>query len=220
MNKKITLTIDSEPIQHLINADYKFQTLFNLVGALSYQLNNDPYTSIVETVVGQMLSNKVADIMIDRLINICESGRIDTGSIKQLSVDSMRSIGISRRKAQCIVDFTSTYNKKAYSIKNLSLLTDEEIIERITSIKGLGIWSAKMFLLFVMGRENVMPYEDMAFLQAFVWYHELPAVPPKDEIKEFCKKWSPYISIAARYLYKALDNGLTKKSFASYTNIA
>jgi DNA-3-methyladenine glycosylase II len=216
MKKKIIINNDSESLRHLIKADKKFATLYRLVGELSYQLSGDPYSFIIETIVGQMISNKVAEIFTDRLIKICNSGKIDTNSVKRLSLDKLQSIGISRRKAQCIIDFTDKYDAKKYTAKNLSSLSDDEIIKEITSVKGLGIWSAKMFLLFVLGRENILPYEDAAFLQAFVWYNGLLSSPSKSDIKRMGEKWSPYMSVAARYLYKALDNGLTKKPFSSY----
>jgi len=217
MNKKIRITIDSKSIKHLIGTDDSFVILYKHIGELSYQLEDDPYSFIIETIIGQMLSNKVAEIFINRLISICHSSKIDIDSIKQLSINKLRSIGISQRKAQCIIDFTNAYNKKSYTKKAISLLSDDEIIKNITSVKGLGIWSAKMFLLFVLGREDILPYEDAAFLQAFVWYNSLHYTPSKIDIKKICEKWSPYTSIAARYLYKALDNGLTKKPFTFYS---
>jgi len=217
MNKKIRITIDSESIKHLIGTDDRFIILYKLIGELSYQLADDPYSFIIETIIGQMLSNKVAEIFTNRLISICHSGKIDIDSIKQLSISKLRSIGISQRKAQCIFDFTNAYNKKSYTKKTISLLSDDEIIKNIISVKGLGIWSAKMFLLFVLGRENILPYEDAAFLQAFVWYNGLLYTPSKIDIRKSCEKWSPYTSIAARYLYKALDTGLTKKPFTTYS---
>jgi DNA-3-methyladenine glycosylase II len=216
-NRKI-ITLDSESIKYLINADSQFIILYNLIGELTYQLNYDPYAFIVETIIGQMLSNKVAAILSSRLKSLCHTGKIDIDSIQKLSAHNLRSIGISQRKVQCIIDFTNSYNKNEYSFKKLSLLSDDEIIKRITSIKGLGAWSAKMFLLFIMDRENILPYEDMAFLQAFIWYNGLQAVPKTVEIKTVSKKWEPYRSIMARYLYRALDNGLTKKPFYSYRN--
>jgi DNA-3-methyladenine glycosylase II len=163
-----------------------------------------------------MLSNKVTHIFVERLNKICLTGKIDIDSIKKLSAENLRSIGISWSKAQCIIEFTNEYNKSKYTRQKLSLLSDEEIRRKITSIKGLGNWSAKMFLLFVMDRENILPYEDMAFLQAFVWYKGLQSIPKINEIKIMCKKWEPYTSIVARYLYKALDSGLTKKPFNLY----
>jgi DNA-3-methyladenine glycosylase II len=210
------ITVESESIRHLVNVDDKFITLYRLVGDISYKINYDPYCSIIETIVGQMLSNRVAHIFVERLNQICCTGKIDPESIKKLSVEDLRSTGVSYSKAQCIVEFTRVYDENSYCRQTLSSLSDDEIIKKITSIKGLGNWSAKMFLLFVMDRENVLPFEDMAFLQALVWYHGLLSVPKINEIKVMCKKWEPYSSIAARYLYKALDNGLTKKVFEEY----
>jgi DNA-3-methyladenine glycosylase II len=214
--RKIIINLNSEAIKYLISVDNKFTTLYRLIGEISYQTNNEPFSFIVETIIGQMLSNKVTDIFIDRLVRICHTGKIDIASIQKLSVVELRGIGISVKKAQYILDFASTYNPTDYSSKKLLFLTDEEIIKRITSHKGLGIWSAKMFLLFVLCRENILPYEDVAFLQSFIWYNGLPSMPSVEEIKKMCHKWSPYTSIAARYLYKALDKGLTKHSLASY----
>lgn len=219
MRSRKIITIDSESTRHLINTDSQFIILYQLIGEITYQLNCDPYAFIIETIIGQMLSNKVADILNNRLKNLCHAGKIDIDSIKKLSAENLRSIGISQRKVQCIIDFTNSYNKTEYSFKKLSLLSDDEITNKITSIKGLGIWSAKMFLLFVMDRENILPSEDMAFLQAFLWYHKLQTIPKTEEIKTISKKWEPYRSIVARYLYRALDNGLTKKSFDSYIKL-
>lgn len=91
-------------------------------------------------------------------------------------------------------------------------MSDQEIIRELTSIKGIGIWTAKMYLIFVLDRPNVLPYEDGAFLQAYRWAYKTDNLSP-DAIKKKCKKWSPYSSIAARYLYRALDTGLTKDEF-------
>jgi DNA-3-methyladenine glycosylase II len=215
MRKKV-INLDSEAVKHLIGVDNKFTVLYRLIGELSYPVNNDPFSSIVETIIGQMLSNKVANIFTRRLVGICHTGKIDAASIQKLSAAELRGIGISGKKAQYILDFASSYNPVDYSSKKLLFRGDEEIIKQITLHKGLGIWSAKMFLLFVLCRENILPYEDMAFLQSLMWYNELSSMPGVEEIKQMCHKWSPYTSIAARYLYKALDQGLTKHPLASY----
>jgi DNA-3-methyladenine glycosylase II len=214
--RKIVIDSNSESIKYLVDNDDKFQVLYRLVGKISYQLNNKPFAFIVETIIGQMLSNKVADIFVDRLIKICYTGNIDVASIQKLSIAELRSIGISCKKAQYILDFSMNYNPMDYSLKKLSLLTNEKIIKQVTAHKGLGIWSAKMFLLFVLDRKDILPYEDVAFLQAFVWYYGLSSIPKVEEIKAICHKWAPYTSVAARYLYKALDSGFTKCPFVSY----
>ena len=208
--------MESEPIKYLIGRDKNFKILYNLVGELSYRLVSDYYGFIIETVIGQMLSNKVADVLTGRLLNICNSDKIDIESISNLSFKEILSIGISRSKTQCIIDFTDYYIKNKYTNRKLSRLSDDEIIKEITSIKGLGTWSAKMFLIFVLGRENILPLEDVAYQQAFIWYYGISSFPSKSEIKDISDKWNPYNSIVARYLYRALDNGFTKKPFSSY----
>ncbi|MDR1169728.1 MAG: hypothetical protein LBK97_02710, partial [Prevotellaceae bacterium] len=151
------ITVDSESIKHLISVDGKFIRLYRLVGEISCKTDYDPYSSVIETIIGQMLSNRVAHIFVDRLNKLCFTGKIDPDSIGKLSEENLRSIGISQSKARCIIEFTDEYNKNDYSRQKLSLLSDEEIIKMITSVKGLGNWSAKMFLLFVMDRENILP---------------------------------------------------------------
>jgi DNA-3-methyladenine glycosylase II len=219
MMDKNNLSLKNEIIQYLINSDPNFIFLYNQIGAIKILLNHDPFQFIIETIINQMLSNKVSDIISSRLKNLCYNNKISKDAIKKLSFEEIRSIGISQRKVQCITDFTNIYSKKEFSKKRFSTLSDDEIIKIITSIKGLGIWSAKMFLIFVLGRENIIPLEDMAYLQSFMWYNNYDnydTVPTKKEILEISNKWIPYNSIVARYFYKALDTGLTKKAFESY----
>jgi len=216
MKRKITISRSTASIKYLFANDDKFHILFNLIGEITYKLDNDYYGFIIKTIIGQMLSNKVADILVERLEKLCISGKIDINSIEKLSFERLLTIGISRSKAQCIIDFTNYYSANKYNKRKFSRLSDDEIIKEITIIKGLGKWSAKMFLLFVLGRENIVPYEDSAFLQAFLWYYGMKSIPDKSKIIHLCNKWSPYNSIVARYLYKALDNGFTKKPFVSY----
>ena len=115
---------------------------------------------------------------------------------------------------------------KANNIKNLAIAVKEginifdkfvnqndfEVIRDLTRLNGIGLWTAKMYLIFVLNRNNVLPYEDMAFIQAYSWMYKTTDVS-RESIEKRCKKWSPYASIGARYLYKALDSGLTKKEF-------
>ena len=97
----------------------------------------------------------------------------------------------------------------------LEQLSDAEVMKKLTSIQGIGNWTAKMYLLFVLNRPNVLPYEDGAFLQSYRWMYKTTECSPI-AVKNKCKKWSPYSSIASRYLYRALDQGLTKEEFHLY----
>ena len=86
------------------------------------------------------------------------------------------------------------------------------MIRILTSVHGIGTWTAKMYLMFVLNRQDVLPFEDVAFLQGYGWAYKTDDFSPA-AVQKKCKKWKPYSSIAARYMYKALDRGLTKEEF-------
>lgn len=96
------------------------------------------------------------------------------------------------------------------NFSEFSTMSDSEVKDKLTSIKGIGKWTAKMYLIFVLDRQNILPTEDAAFLQRYCWLYKVENPTKKDIIRK-CAKWSPYSSIAARYLYRALDLGLIKQ---------
>ena len=113
------------------------------------------------------------------------------------------------------MNLTQAILNKELIIGHLFDLPDDQVIQKLTKLKGIGTWTAKMFLIFVLDRNNILPYEDVAFLQSYQWLYKST---DRDiaAIKKRCKKWEPYSSIAARYLYRALDKGLTKEEFHLY----
>ncbi|MEL7657808.1 MAG: DNA-3-methyladenine glycosylase 2 family protein [Bacillota bacterium] len=208
MNDVITINQNSEAIIYLASTDKNLKQAFDIIGPISYQLYSDPYAFLVETIIGQMLSNKVADVLCGRLKNKC-SGVITPDTIKKLSAEELRSLGVSNAKAKYIQNLTESVCNGVLDLSTLNTLSDNEVLKTLTTIHGIGNWSAKMFLIFVLGREDVLPFEDGAFLQAYSWLYKTDQVK-KVDIENRCKKWKPYSSIAARYLYRLLDEGYTK----------
>ncbi|HYE68198.1 MAG TPA: hypothetical protein VEA58_06265 [Anaerovoracaceae bacterium] len=208
MNELITLNQDSKSILYLTKKDKKLKMAFDLIGPVSYQLYSDPYAFLVETIIGQMLSNKVADVLCGRLKNKC-SGAITPDAIQELSSEELRSIGVSNAKAKYIQNVTVAVCDGSLDLTKLNAMTDDEVLKALTAIHGIGNWSAKMYLIFVLGREDVLPYEDGAFLQAYSWLYKTDQIK-KADIEKKCSKWKPYSSIATRYLYRLLDAGYTK----------
>lgn len=90
--------------------------------------------------------------------------------------------------------------------------TDIQIMKELTALKGIGNWTAKMYLIFCLNRQDILPYEDFAFLQGFGWLYKTDDFS-RQNVEKKCKKWKPYSSVAARYMYKALDLGFTKSEF-------
>ena len=91
-------------------------------------------------------------------------------------------------------------------------MSDEAVIKKLTALRGIGMWTAKMYLIFVLDRQDVLPFEDGAFLQSYRWLYKTTDIAPVS-VKKKCAKWKPYSSIAARYLYRVLDLGLTREEF-------
>jgi len=210
MNKKITLTKNTQSIKYLCSKDKQLSNLIHIIGNISYVpygIRNS-YSFLVHEIIEQMLSMKAGQKIYERLKILCK-GKITPINVSKLTLEEIRSIGTSNRKANSIIDLTEAVicNKIQFSkFKNLS---DDEIIKHLTSIKGIGIWTAKMYLLFVLNRQDILPVEDGAFTQSYRWLYKIIDYDKKVVIKK-CEKWKPYSSIASRYLYRALNQGLTK----------
>lgn len=213
MEKVVSLNRKAPEIQYLIKKDTRLDKLIDLVGEITYLPYKDEYSFLVSTIVGQMLSNKVADVLYQRILNVC--GEVSPYIISITDKDMLRSTGISQRKVETIIDLTKKVLSNEIAFADYCKMSDDQIIKALTSVKGIGTWSAKMYLIFVLDRKDVLPYEDGAFIQAYRWLYNTKKFN-RDDIVKRCKKWSPYSSYAARYLYKALDSGFTKQNFLDY----
>ena len=194
-----------EAVSILKKKDKKLAWLMERVGPLSHTDLKDDFLFFIEQVIGQMLSIQVADVMTGRLTDLCQ-GEITSGTICSLSVDELKRIGISLRKAECIRQIAVMVENGSLDFGKLKGLSDAEIIKSLTAIKGIGSWTAKMYL-YKINRPDVLPYEDATFLAAYKWLYRTRNVK-LEAVKRHCRKWSPYSSVAAMYLYAAFDRKL------------
>lgn len=210
----VTLTPESESIQHLCKKDKRLAKVISFIGPIRYQPYADGYAFLIHEIIEQMLSVKAGAKIYARLEDLC-AGEITVSSINSLSDNQIQSIGTSAAKVSYIRTLTQAIVSGTLNLALLPELDDKEIIRTLTSVKGIGNWTAKMYLIFVLDRQDVLPTEDVAFLQAYEWLYKTTDRSSASIIKK-CKKWKPYASIAARYLYRALDCGLTKAEFHLY----
>ncbi len=215
MSEVITLNSQSQAIKYLSKKDKHLSRLFEIIGEITYApYSDDPYVFLLDTIVGQMLSSKVADIICDRLHQLCGE-KVTAEKILALNTEDLRAVGISYSKCEYVKNLSSAVSTGELIFSDFQTMSDDDVFKKLTSIRGIGSWSAKMYLIFVLNRENILPFEDGAFLQSYSWLYKTDDIK-KTSIKKRCLKWAPYSSIAARYLYKALDYGYTKKPFNSY----
>lgn len=207
----ITLDENSPQIQHLCKKDKRLAKVINSIGHLSYELyENDPYAFLVHEIIEQMLSIKAGKIIYQRLINLCK-GILTPENVNKLSFEEIKSIGTATSKVKYIQALTKSVLNNEIDFLSLSYLPDAEVYKELIKLPGIGNWTANMYLIFVLNRQDILPYDDVAFLQAYKWLYNARKLN-KESIQNKCKIWKPYSSIAARYLYKALDSGLTKTS--------
>lgn len=211
MNEKFVITTTDESIRHLKKKDKRLAVIIDKIGDIECSCHEDPFSFVVEEIVGQMLSNKVADVICARLYALC-NGEITPDSLLPVTISDLRSIGISNAKSEYILLFSDAVRSGRINLDMLPGLSDAEVMKELMSLRGVGSWTAKMYLIFVLRREDVLPFEDGAFMQSYKWLYGKDK-PTKDEIIARGKRWSPYASIAARYLYRALDMGFTKERF-------
>lgn len=213
MNNTITLNSDSESVKYLCQKDKRLAKVISMVGEITYQTysNGKEFEFLVHEIIEQMLSIKAGKKIYERLQVLC-GGKITPKKISSFTVEEIKEIGTSISKAKSIKTLAEAVINNELDLESLDSKSDEEVIKSLTKLRGIGMWTAKMFLIFAFNRQDILPFEDVAFLQSYCWMYKTDD-RSKDSIIKKCKKWKPYSSIAARYLYRALDMGLTKEEF-------
>jgi len=206
--KNYIFTLESKEIKWLIKKDKKLAHLIKKIGILKYSLDLNYFDFFVNTIIGQMLSNKASSAISKRLYNLCNNS-ITPQNINNLSIEKLRQIGISTAKSKYIMNLSQYILNNPNFFRNLKSMDDDNVFKEIKKLNGLGSWSAKMYLIFVLNRMDILPYEDAAFLQSFKWLYSTDDIS-KDNIIKTCLPWKPYSTIASRYLYIALDEGYIK----------
>lgn len=211
----ITLTPNTPSVQYLCRKDKRLAKVIRMVGKISYEPHlDDPFPFLIHEIVEQMLSVKAGAKIYDRLKTLC-NGHVIPSSINRLSIDELRAIGTSSAKAKYIKSTANAVLNGTLDFARFFTMTDEAVLKELIQLPGIGMWTAKMYLIFVLNRQNILPYEDVAFLQSYRWLYKTNDIS-KASIEKKCKKWKPYSSIASRYLYRALDMGLTKKGISPF----
>lgn len=204
--RKTKISLSDARVIYLRQMDPVLCRIIDLIGEIYCDIHDDPEQFIIQTIVGQMLSNTVASKINKRIYELCR-GKCNANAIRKISREQLRATGISYQKVDYIKSFADQMSANPNFLKALEQMDDETIIKELISIKGIGTWTAKMYLLFMLQREDVVPYEDGAFIQAFKWAYGTQKV---QDILKIAQRWHPYASTAARYLYYVLDSGYTK----------
>jgi DNA-3-methyladenine glycosylase II len=191
-------------IRHLKSRDPVLGALIERIGAYRIEFREPSFDTLVRSIVFQQLSGKVARVIYGRL-EAAVGKQVTPEGVLKLRPDRMRRLGLSRQKIAYIRDLARQTAKAKIVFESLPDLTDDEVIERLTQVKGIGMWTAHMFLIFALRRHNVLPTGDLGVRSAIKKVYGLADLPKPDEIEELARGWHPYCTVATWYLWRSLD---------------
>lgn len=167
--------------------------------------NSDIFLGLIETIINQQLSGKVADVILGRFKNIFNGEQIIAKKVINISDNNLRKVGLSFQKIKYIKGLCEKLISKELDLKNLHDMTDEEVIEKLTSVNGIGPWSAEMTLIFSLNRPDVFALGDLGLCTAVSRLYNVDR-KDKKRIEKISQNWSPYRSYACWYLWRSLED--------------
>ena len=189
---------------HLKRADPVLAEIIGRVGEYRIQFREPVFETLVRSIVYQQLSGRVASVILGRL-EAAVKGPMTPEAILKLRPERMRELGLSTAKTAYIRDLARRTRDGEVVFEELAGLSDEEVIARLTKVKGIGVWTAHMFLIFALRRPNVMPTGDLGIRNAIRKAFAREEAPLPKEVEEVAKRWHPYCSVATWYLWRSLD---------------
>lgn len=192
-------------ISYLSQKDSVIRGLIDQIGSCSLRPSADYFKSLVRSIISQQLSNQAARSIYLKFLKEVD-GQLTPQKTIKLKPRSFRIAGISKQKASYLVDLATMLAKDELDLASISKQDDQAIIDALTKVRGIGTWSAKMFLIFCLNRQNVLPYEDVGFRRAIMRNYSLSSPPDDYEIATLAQNWSPYCSIAAWYLWQSIND--------------
>jgi DNA-3-methyladenine glycosylase II len=204
-----TPTALQEAATYLTKADPILAPIIQTAGLPNITPHKNYYQELVESIVSQQLSVKAARTIMNRFLDLFPGDEFPTpGQILEKDIETFRSVGLSRQKATYIQDLAVKVIEKTVQFDHLDSLSNQEVIDELTKIKGVGVWTVHMFLMFCMGRLDVLPTGDLGIKNGIYALYKLKEKPSPEEMEKIAKKnkWHPYESVASWYVWHSLDN--------------
>lgn len=189
---------------HLSSVDPNMEKLINKFEKPYFVKENNYFESIVRSIIYQQLSTKSASKIYGRFNKLFENGSLNPESVIEQSNDTYRSIGLSRQKISYIFNVADAYTNGMIP-QSFDKYSDEDIINTLIQIKGIGKWTAQMFLMFTLNRPDILPELDLGIQKGFKAYFKLKEIPSEDYMKTKAKIWRPYRTLACWYLWRLVE---------------
>jgi DNA-3-methyladenine glycosylase II len=189
---------------HLMQADPVLAAIIQKIGPCSMEARKPTFETLARSITFQQLSGKAAGTIFARLRKAV-GRRFTATAFLRLSEEQLRACGLSRQKIASLTDLAEHVASKRIRFKKLHELEDQQIIEMLSQVRGVGVWTVQMFLMFALQRPNVLPTGDLGIRNAIWKAYALEAAPKPVEIAKFAEKWHPHCTVACWYLWRSLD---------------
>lgn len=193
----------AEACAHLMKKDRVMNRLIPQFGDTCLQTRGDAFVTLARSIVGQQISVKAAQTIWDRFALLPK--KITAANVLKLKVDDMRAAGLSVRKVEYLVDLALHFDNGAVHVKAWEAMEDEAIIDELTAIRGIGRWTAEMFLIFHLMRPNILPLDDVGLIKGISKSYFSGDVVSRSDAREVAAAWAPFCSVATWYIWRSLD---------------
>ena len=189
--------------KHLGKKDRVMKRLIAQFPDVSMSSRGDAFTTLARSIVGQQISVKAAQTVWDRFALLPK--KMMPGQVLKLKIDDMREAGLSARKIEYLVDLAIHFDSGAISSDTMKTMDDEDIIAELVAIRGIGRWTAEMFLMFYLLRPNVLPLDDIGLINGISKGYFSGEAVSRSDIREVAAAWDPFRSVATWYIWRSLD---------------
>ena len=193
-------------VKHFLKNDVSIYSLISKFGPIEQKKRRNYFSALLTSIIGQQLSVHSAKAIINRF-NKYFSGEITPEKIIASDFQSLRNLGLSNAKAKYMIDLSDKLLSGDIQLKGISQLTENEVMNELTKVKGIGPWTVHMFLIFVLGKPNILPDGDLGIKKAIMLNYNLENLPTGEEVIKLSKNknWAPYNTYASLYLWKSID---------------
>ena len=187
-----------------LKKDPKFAKIILQVGKYNVKITKNRYRSLVEAIIAQQLSGSAAESILNRFRKLYKSNFPKPIEVLQTADTKLRKVGLSKMKVIYIKELSKKIESRHLNMRNFSSMNDEQIIEHLTNVKGIGRWTAEMFLIFSMGRWDILPVGDLGLKKGIQLMFSLNELPTEEKIRKVADSWRPYRTVATWYIWKSL----------------
>jgi len=191
--------------KHLQNVDSKLYIYVQRIILPDFKKRQDSFTELCDTIISQQLSGKAAATIFERFRGLFSANKITIDGLLKLSDENIRACGTSWAKVRSLKDLAQKVKDRVVLLESLDSMSDDEVKSHLVQIKGIGPWSAEMFLMFALGREDIFSFGDLALKKGIMKVYNLKREPSTKQIEKIVSKWSPYRTYASRVLWKSLE---------------